>query len=710
VRGKSAALAWRGGAGAREGCLAEWRTFMPTAATLRPGVDNMVEATNRERKREANAAAGSGGSFAAALITMVTLVVALPPGAAAGTLGSWSDPHLLPAAGGSDAVDLGVAFTSQGWTAVVWLQSASEHHVWAAVFDPSAGWSSPVPISVGSLNANSPEVAASDDGSAMAVWTEADGSYLNVWASKFTPGWGWQAATQIVRDNDSDASVPKVAGGPNGRYVAVWDASDGSYERIWANIYDPRVGWGGDLILDGLFDNGEFPVAGFDAQGHILVMWDQYDGVRQSIGWARFTDNAGWSQAAWAESDNATDSFYVSVAVEQSGSAFAAWKAYNATGGFVVASEFTPGSGWGPVAVVSRDTGYDVGDEQVAADDTGAAFLTWTQYGGPVDQVMASHHTPASGWSAPVALSGPFADALDGKIASDGMGGAVAVFDQQGGGARDAFVDRYVAGKGWSGASRVDPYEAGLGLWPAVAVARDGQIAVGWSQYNGTILRAWASIYTPADTAAPSLALGAPSEGSVWSDPSVQVAGETEPGAIVSVNGQRAAVASDGSFSLAVPLSGGSTTLRVTAMDGAGNVAAATVNVTYDDPLPALRQDLAKVQADLAAAQAAQTATQAQLTASQASLTATQGQLAATQSSLNATQAQSGRAPASDPLPLIVALLGVALGAGALGVALMRRGDRGGHVGLTHVSGVRLEPPSAAAEPPKDPGDTRLQR
>ncbi|ADZ71985.1 FecR domain-containing protein [Polymorphum gilvum] len=77
------------------------------------------------------------------------------------------------------------------------------------------------------------------------------------------------------------------------------------------------------------------------------------------------------------------------------------------------------------------------------------------------------------------------------------------------------------------------------------------------------------------DTAPPFLRIEAPASESILREPSVEVRGESEAGAEVSVNGVPAAVAADGSYSVTVTAREGLNRLDIVARDAAGNETAA---------------------------------------------------------------------------------------------------------------------------------------
>jgi hypothetical protein len=87
------------------------------------------------------------------------------------------------------------------------------------------------------------------------------------------------------------------------------------------------------------------------------------------------------------------------------------------------------------------------------------------------------------------------------------------------------------------------------------------------------------------DISPPPLTLSSPKDGLLTNQASVQVAGRTEPGATVTVNGQATAVQPDGSFSIVFNLTAGPNFITVTATDRAGNAMKLLRSVVLDNQL-----------------------------------------------------------------------------------------------------------------------------
>lgn len=89
----------------------------------------------------------------------------------------------------------------------------------------------------------------------------------------------------------------------------------------------------------------------------------------------------------------------------------------------------------------------------------------------------------------------------------------------------------------------------------------------------------------PVDLEPPLIEITYPEPGFVSEEKSITFRGITEPGAVVTAGSYRADVAADGSWSITLFLSEGTTTARFLATDQAGNTAQASVDVRYEKPV-----------------------------------------------------------------------------------------------------------------------------
>lgn len=109
------------------------------------------------------------------------------------------------------------------------------------------------------------------------------------------------------------------------------------------------------------------------------------------------------------------------------------------------------------------------------------------------------------------------------------------------------------------------------------------------------------------DTVPPPLTVSQPADASSVDGPTLRVAGQTESGATVAVNGHAASVTGDGSFEDLLQVQPGPLAIEVVARDQAGNETRKKVSVTVRDAAPAAGSLNVVVQLDRATAQPGQT-------------------------------------------------------------------------------------------------------
>jgi hypothetical protein len=168
-------------------------------------------------------------------------------------------------------------------------------------------------------------VAMDGSGSAVAVWTQFDGTYYNIMANRYTPSGGWGTAT-LIETGNLDAAYSQVAMDGSGNAVAVWTQSDGTRNNVWANRYTLSGGWGTATLIEtndaGSASNAQVAM---DGSGNAVAVWEQYDGTRSNIWANRCTPSGGWGTATLIETDNLGPAVFPQVAMDGSGNAIAVW-------------------------------------------------------------------------------------------------------------------------------------------------------------------------------------------------------------------------------------------------------------------------------------------------------------------------------------------------------------------------------------------------
>ncbi len=646
-----------------------------------------------------------GRGLAAALLTLALLMPAVAtPASAAAPNGSWSPAVPVQADPAAFNQLAHVAAAANGDAVAVWLQSdASGAFIWGAAFSPASGWGAPVRIQTRTAGgADGVDAAINADGTAVAAWTAFGGGHYNVWAARYVPGLGWGSDVLLENSDYEACSYPSVGVDGGGNSLVVWCQDAVSPYSEFASRFDVTAGWGAPVAIESYDAISEHPQVAVDPTGAAIAVWGQSDGANWAIAANRYVPGVGWGSAAYIASNITATAQLPSVAVDAAGNAVAVWQYNDFAESGVFANRYVVGSGWAGVVGMEDSTVVSLSDARVAVSPSGNATVVWMRTDATTSVLWARSFSPPAGWGVrgPIESTGsPFLPSL----ALDGQGNAMVAFTLLGSVVNSVMAVRQEAGGKWLPASRIAGPSNGSSSNAVVSASGPSGFVFAWIEDDwGGNFGVWSRWFEPADRAPPALTLTSPADGAKSATPQVRIAGTTEPGARVSVDGYAAAVATDGSFSIVVPLGAGATTITVTATDAAGNVATASRGVTFDDPIPGLeaalaaaeanasgaqaglasaQEQLAQALSDAAAARASANATAAQLAATQASLSTTQGQLAATQTTLNATRASAtgGAVPAGDSTALFVSLAAVAVAGAA--VALSMRGRGGGGSG-----------------------------
>ncbi len=637
-------------------------------------------------------------SSARPLVAVTALVLAactLPAPAAAVpfyTDGSWGprvpvpfDPFL------TSSETILVSNHSGGAFALGYQYVTGSANLHASFYSFGRGWGDDMLVNATGINGwTTPTGALAGDGSAVAGWVLSPAGNASIGASVFTPAAGWSPAATLSQP-PNEVSWPSVAVAEGGTAAAAWSENVSGTYQIHARIYTPGSGWSTAALVDPANPNGgALPSVQAGPGGSFLLAWAASDGNLTAVRFARYTPGSGWSAPTNVSAAPAGQaSLFSVVSAAPDGTFFVAWLETDyAFSQNVSARRYTPAGGFEPIHALSS-SGLAFTRASVALDPGGNATFAWIEGDLNGSAVMAARYEAGSGWEPAARVGYTDLDYRNPAVTGGENGTATAVWhhlDSHGNGAAYA---RFVPGRGWGVAASIsdtpDAGDAHLALMPGDRALLVLDYATSES-----------FLFTPFDTTPPPLSVTGPADGAIVTQSTVVVTGATELGARVLVNGVAAAVAAGGSWSVRVSLGPGANTLSVQASDAAGNTASSNRTVTFDDPVPDLVADLALAQANLSAAEAQLAGAQAELLAAQANLSVSQNQLAALQASANASLAEQHQLeleintlnhslahvgatpqPAADSLALLVALVGVALGAGAIVVGLMARRSRG---------------------------------
>lgn len=276
------------------------------------------------------------------------------------------------------------------------------------------------------------------------------------------------------------------------------------------------------------------PTVAYDAAGNALAVWDA--DIEGAVGshmlWSRRPAGGAWTAPAqipdWfpppPDPGVGLAIHDPVLAVAPNGDAVAAWRAMSYLGAHVMASTYTPASGWTtPVFLWRKHPDMPSGavDLRIAADSAGNTLVVWAAAG----SILYNRYTPGSGWvdgatvegiGMPVStLIGP---ATDPEMALNPAGQAVAIWRQ---GIDiplnlpndfDLWSSRYdMATNTWSAPQQLEDGDGIQFYGKSLVIDSGGTATAIWSDYDGTRLHIRAARLV-AD---------------VWSPPSIVETGNT---------------------------------------------------------------------------------------------------------------------------------------------------------------------------------------
>ena len=333
----------------------------------------------------------------------------------------------------------------------------------------------------------SPEVALDDQGNALALWAQRNAQGLwRVYANRYTRRTTWASAQAI--DADTGGSAGRLALGMNaaGSGLALWESQSGAQVDLFAAEYLPGTGWSPPQPVEARAERVSHPLAAVDAQGRGLAVWRQSDGTDESLWAAHHVPGQGWGTPRLLETEAGAVSAH-SLAANASGSAVVAWLQAGATGTRVLASHYTPGSGWSaPEQLAASAESPTVA---AALSTNGSAVVLFrvleTTGGSPRHRLASSRWEPGSGWTGPAlvpAAAGSVED--DFAVAVDFQGTALAVWTQIDG-APTLYTSRFTPAGGWATLQQALTTSSR----PSVAVDAEGNFHLAWIyNYQGSDL------------------------------------------------------------------------------------------------------------------------------------------------------------------------------------------------------------------------------
>ena len=438
------------------------------------------------------------------------------------------DPSKLPFAGSSFA---GASTGGNGSAIVTWRQDrGGETHVmmkqrrngiWSAYTDLSLAVNPAGGVS------SSQQSAMNGRGDAIVVWLQSDGAHMHVYGRQRRSG-SWttiDAGSGHIDPEGQSSNAPHVAMDDNGEALIVWSQSDGTNSHIYMSEYRSGV-WAhpSSLVNDNIDPEtpaaqpSHRPRAAMDSAGNAIIAWSGNSDATHAYIYRSEYRSGAWTHPAnlgvhidqsTVFPQNADD---VRVAMGDNGEAAVVWTAVDGANTHVYMTDYRSGA-WSPAPDIV--TGHIDPDGQNsdspgnAMDRFGNTIIVWMQSDGAVRHVYKSEYRGGV-WVNPSGLvdnidpDGSPGDSLEPRVAMEDGGSAVITWFQA-----DLlsyyhiYMAEYRDGAWRFPASlqtdNIDPRSATDGqnaMWPAVALSDNGYAVIAWHASDGTDNRIYKSEYS----------------------------------------------------------------------------------------------------------------------------------------------------------------------------------------------------------------------
>ncbi|HEV2429632.1 MAG TPA: hypothetical protein VGV64_07310 [Thermoplasmata archaeon] len=404
-----------------------------------------------------------------------------------------------------------IAVDGSGNAIATWYEyDGSTDHVYAARFSTSTGWLAPLMLQTSTNYAVYPTVALDAAGNGVVAWLEYSGGY-HVWAKLYDHTAGWAVAARIEASTYSATTQPPDAAASNGNLSVVWSMYDSTgTSNVFLNRYVAGTGWIGELDVDGTTSVADSPRVAMDPSGNVTVVFS----VRPTG-----TTPANLVYDETVRYDHVANAYTVSqldysrvgigsplVAIDGNGGALAVWN-YNdntdptapARNG-ILTNHYTKGSGWQPfyqAQVAEWDEQISPSWLQLETNLAGDAIYSFTQNDGPISHGYATLYRPGGGWGPVTRIenmnaSGPAEE----WSAIDGSGNAIVLFKASDGTQYNVYATYYAVGTGWGAPQRLDSAVGSSKYWLRIAMDERGDGVAAWQEYNGSNWNAYSAYFS----------------------------------------------------------------------------------------------------------------------------------------------------------------------------------------------------------------------
>lgn len=311
-------------------------------------------------------------------------------------------------------------------------------------------------------------------------------------ADGLPPGWG--DALPIARTDVTwnSAGGQSVAVAEDGGVVFAWMAQNrqDGMQYVLMRIYQPDAGMGPTTFFGwstGTYNQYNPRTVAFP-NGSFMTIIESDRGSESDLVAQFWVKGYGWQPALRvSELPRPADVSEVAVAADGQGNAFVIWEDSDGSQFNLTARRYSGTTGWESSTHELEDLDYSTSNIRIVADDGGNAMASWVQSDGTTQRAFVNRYVAGSGFTTAVAVDrGPYdVDRIDVVLDSDGNG--VAIIDQFDGSIDRVYANTFTDGVGW-GTPEIIDVDTGFtpGILGLVRTGPDSAMAL-WNQYNGTV-------------------------------------------------------------------------------------------------------------------------------------------------------------------------------------------------------------------------------
>nr|NGX30458.1 hypothetical protein [Candidatus Anoxychlamydiales bacterium] len=294
----------------------------------------------------------------------------------------------------------------------------------------------PSSISAETQDALGAQITINANDKAIASWQRFDGSnYIIQTKYSSNGGSSWSSSATNLSSSGQDAGSSRIVMN-NTKAVALWQRHDGS-NYIIQTKYSSDVGVTWNEVATNLSQAGQssyLPEITMNSSSKAIAIWKRYNGSNYIIQSKYSTDGGeNWNVTATDLSLVGQDSYVPKVVINDSDKAIAIWGRYDGSN-FIVQIKYSidGGTNWNASPIDLSASGENVGDCQIALNNSNEAIAIWTRYDGSNYIVQTKYSTDGGATWSPSAsnLSEAGEDSRQSQIAINNLSKAIAIWER----------------------------------------------------------------------------------------------------------------------------------------------------------------------------------------------------------------------------------------------------------------------------------------